>query len=208
VHAVKEDAMTTRNTMKWLLVALLAAACHGSSSSRSPVTTPTDVTVPAPSVPSVPIPPSTAPSDTAAPGELAGMAALRLLGVVNPGYTSVFLSVSDVQVWVDGSPVAVNLGDVLMPMDLANGDQAWLLGRFALPPAGEVVKVKIVLDDFGAFEGMGAGDIDARGLPIEYTVPSDWFQPRRHAVIHLDLTRSLVAEGDSKLLLPDFQLFF
>lgn len=195
--------MTTRNTMKWLLVALFAWACDGNSrSTTSSGTGPSE-----PFVPEV-LPPTTALPEPQpeSPPEGPAIVSVLVRGVLNPGYTKFLLGVADVDVTVDGNPVEVDLTGVVTPVDLASGGTS-LVGRFALPAPGKDVRIRIVLEGTGSFEGMGGGTIDARGLPIELVVPSDWLQPFRRSVMHVDLARSLVADGDAWVLLPDFQLF-
>jgi hypothetical protein len=190
----------------FLLLSLAAIACGGTS--------PKGKTGPAgsPGEPAIETPTTPPPDDTVGAVDPTTslepqLATLRLLGVANPGFDAVVLDLAAVSVEVDGAPLAIDLSRVTT-MDLTRADHAWDLGTFALPPPGTVAHVRIVLDDVGAWEQSGAaGALDACGLPIEFDAPAEWLALRGHAVVHLDLGRSVLKVGaEDAILLPQLQV--
>ena len=187
-----------------LLLALAAVACGGNgpkkvSTDQTPTSDPPAVETPAAPLAAD----ATNPVTTSEPQS----ATLRILGVDNPGFDAVLVDLAEVSVQVDGTPADIDLSRVTA-MDLTRDDHAWDLGSFALPPPGSVAHVRIVLDDVGAWEQGGeAGGLDACGRPIEFDAPAEWLALRGHAVVHLDLARSiLLVDEDDAILLPQLQV--
>jgi hypothetical protein len=91
-------------------------------------------------------------------------------------------------------------------VDLSAANHAHLVGHFFVPDEVGRVRVTLVFDDFGGWEGAaGAGAIDARVAPLTFTAPVDSLAERGRAVVHLDVGRSLLeVEGDEgrRLLVP------
>lgn len=179
--------MNTQWKKGLLLLALLAAACGkaggAGSSSGSDAAPPTAAEVP-------------------------GRATLRLLGASNPGLGSAMFDVDDVAVWVDGQPVALDVS-ASGGFDLAVGGHAWNLASFALPPAGSTVRVVLKLGPSGVWSrGAETGVIDTCGPAIEFTAASEWLALRGHAVIQVDLGRSLHGAGSELTFLPQLQVLF
>lgn len=128
---------------------------------------------------------------------------LRLLGV-NPGETTwAGVGVRDIRVSANGQALPY-FGSFQPVMNLAWDQNAWTLAKVVLPDDAQTVEFEVTLDDFGGIEGSTAmGAIDTRVAPIRFTAQRDWLLMRGHAVIHLDLSRSLVRlENGDQLLLP------
>jgi hypothetical protein len=68
------------------------------------------------------------------------------------------------------------------------------------------VEVSMRLDAFGGFEGAEAGALDSRASLFRLKLPVEKLMQRGHAVIHLDLERSLLGKGENRLLLPTYQI--
>jgi hypothetical protein len=130
-------------------------------------------------------------------------AELRVRGSDTQG-GSVFLKVREVEVTLNGRSLAVQASRMGV-LDLGNTAQAWLLGTFEVPTSAEAVHVRIRFDDYGAFQGgaSGAGSVDARTRAIEFDAPVQSLALRGHAVVQLDVQRSLLPTAAGRgLLLP------
>lgn len=132
---------------------------------------------------------------------------LRLKGVNNPGYASALVQVRRLSVTtVEGEPLPVRLKS-RFPMELAQEEQAHLVGLFLVPEGVERVKVEVTFDDFGGYENAsGGGVIDTRVAPLRFEAPLTYLAERGHAVMHLDLGLSLQPQGEAKLLLPSLDV--
>lgn len=182
-----------------LAITLLAACGQGSSrTSQGSGVTPTS--------PATPTTTAADPVLTPEPSTTAARAFIRMLGVDNPGYDALLADVAKVSVEVDGAAVALDYSGV-QRMDLTSPDQAWRVASFAMPPAGSTVHVTVQLDDPAIWSRAGAsGELDTCGKPIEFTAPAEWFALRGHAVIVLDLARSIAGPDDHPVLLPNLQV--
>lgn len=182
-----------------LAIALLTACGQGSTGTTQGA----GATPPAATAPTPTSNPALTPESTTTP-----RAFIRMLGSANPGYDALLADVAAITVEVDGAAVPLDFTGV-QTMDLTNPDQAWRVASFAMPPAGSTVHVTVRLDDPASWERAGAaGDLDTCGLPIEFTAPAEWFALRGHAVIVLDLGRSIVGAPDHAALLPNLQVKF
>lgn len=129
-------------------------------------------------------------------------ATLRIKGEPQEIFTSLLARVRDVEVRVDGVQV-VPASKNAEWMNLANSEHAWMAAQFSVPEGASEVEFTIYLADFGAFEaGSRAAHFDARGVPIRFSAPVSEIQKRGHAVVHLDLERSLVEYQGQALLRP------
>jgi hypothetical protein len=133
---------------------------------------------------------------------------LRLLGVDQASFTSARVKVKSVEASANGAPIAI--GGLVDGIDLGVPTQAWLLGTFTVPPSADAVDVKVVFEDAGAYDaGAEHGTIDSGCTAIVATVPVKLLALRGHAVIHLDVSRSLVRISDgAAMLVPQFELAF
>lgn len=181
-----------------LAIALLAACGQGSgATSQGAGATPP---------PSGAVTPTADPALTPEPTSTPTRAFIRMLGANNPGYEAVLADVAAITVEVDGVAVPLDFSGV-QTMDLANPDHAWRLAAFAMPPPGSTVQVTVRLDDPASWERAGAaGDLDTCGLPITFSAPAEWLALRGHAVIVLDLGRSILEVDGDALLLPNLQV--
>ena len=129
---------------------------------------------------------------------------LRLLGGGSSDLEALFLAARDLEVTANGQPVFVSYGHPLF--DLSESSNAWLVGRFDVPKGVTELHVKLRLDDYGAFAGpAGAGEVAARGAPLEFDCPVSSLAVRKHAVLHLDLAQSLSVKGsEAQVLTPSF----
>jgi hypothetical protein len=190
---------TKRNGL--LLAAALLAACGQGANTASQGT---GVTPPPPATSKPAADPALLPETTATPAR----AFIRMLGAANPGFEALLADVASITVEVDGAAVPLDFTGV-QTMDLTNPDQAWRVASFAMPAPGSKVHVSIQLDDPASWERAGAaGDLDTCGPPIEFTAPAEWFALRGHAVIVLDLGRSIIGAPDHAALLPNLQVRF
>lgn len=198
------------NARNGLLLALaLLAGCGGGSGTTSqggagtppPLGTVTP-TVDPPATPAPVADPILTPEVESVPAR----AFIRMLGVNNPGYAAILADVASITVEVDGVPVALDFSGV-QTMDLTNPDHAWRLASFAMPPPGSTVVVTVRLDDPAIWErGEASGELDTCGLPITFSAPAEWLALRGHAVIVLDLERSILEVDGDALLLPNLQV--
>jgi hypothetical protein len=141
------------------------------------------------------------------PESLPGRGAIRLTGVGPLAADSVKLDVESVELTCDGQPLP-SLQREMGPYELTRYDHAWLLALFDMPASG-VIHVKVKLAPKGAFGHGGAAlDIDARNLTVEFDAPVAAFENARHAVIHLDLAKSLHDCAGSKVLLPQLRVLY
>jgi hypothetical protein len=151
---------------------------------------------------------TTAP-ESAPPAPTQGSLEVRLLGA-NPGSLyAVYAEVKELEVTAAGKPVRSYLGQ--HDINLANVDHAWLLGTFSPPTDAQSVHIKVVLDDYGAWETLtgSAGYLDARNTAIEFDAPVRWLAERGHATVKLDLSRSLVKRADEvRRLHPQVQIAY
>lgn len=127
---------------------------------------------------------------------------VRILGVGNHSYESAFVNVDSMTVSAGGQLLPVEMKATVM--DLARRDHAGLVGYFTLPPGVDSAQVVVRFDEYGAFEdGSRMGSLDVRTVPVRFEVTRALLAPRKHAVVHVDLARSLVSprKGDM-LVLP------
>jgi hypothetical protein len=144
-------------------------------------------------------------STTSRPESLPGRGAIRLLGMGPSDLDSVLLDAESVDLSCDGKPLASTRD--AGPFELTRYDNAWLLALFDMPDRG-TIHVRVKLAKAGTWARKGAyGAIDARGAVIEFDAPVAWFDRERHAVIQLDLGRSLL-DGcpGTKLLVPQLKV--
>ncbi|HET9596721.1 MAG TPA: hypothetical protein VFP65_14125 [Anaeromyxobacteraceae bacterium] len=144
-------------------------------------------------------------ASTAQPESLPGRGAIRLLGVGPSDLDSILLDVESVELSCDGNALASTRD--AGPFELTRHDNAWLLALFDMPAQG-TIHVKIKLAGSGRWAAKGAyGAIDARGDAIEFDAPVGWFDRERHAVVQLDLARSLLDGcAGTKLLVPQLKI--
>lgn len=192
----------------WLSVALaavLVVACGKSSSSSAPLDT-----AAAGDLADQNVPP---PIDTVAPVEPTPTeAAIRIRGVNGPTFDLVLLDVARVVVRCDDEELEVRDGEATV--DLSRSDHAFLLGRFTLPDADCRIRVGVALKPCG-FISFGNSDatitLDATGIPLHFSFPIEYLEARRHAVINLDLSKSIVpidppVAREGAVLLPSFDI--
>ncbi len=129
---------------------------------------------------------------------------VRVRGTHGLGLETVLVGVRELRVTHAGAELPVDV--VRAPMDLALGHHAWLAGTFQVPDDARTVRVTLTLDAAGGFEdAVGAGDLDARGVPLHFELPLKAPRTRGHVVVHLDLARSMLDAGEErKLLLPQY----
>jgi hypothetical protein len=196
-----------------LAAGALCAACGRGGDARNPQVSQTPSEVPPPPV--SPAPPDTATGgDTTSPAGTNGTTPapltgeLRLLGVDQGAFDSARVKVKSVEAIASGT--ALQVSGLVDGIDLGVPTQAWLLGTFTVPPAADAVEVKVVFEDAGAFDaGAAHGTIDSGCTVIVATLPVKLLALRGHAVVHLDVARSVVRIHDAAaLLVPQFELAF
>lgn len=129
---------------------------------------------------------------------------LRLLGGNVGDVSTALVTVRELRVTYSGQKLPVDVART--PLDLANGQHAWLAGTFEVPDEAETVRVTLVLDSYGGFVDLaGSGEVDARGAPLTFEAPVRLLRPRKRAVVQLDVSRSLVAAGEERrVLVPQY----
>ena len=135
--------------------------------------------------------------------------ALRIKGVDIGNYSALLAQVRDARVLVDGRRIDVEVdGDFV---DLARDGHAWTVGTFALPAGAKQVEVELEFDDYGGFQtDSAAGMVNLRVPNVRFVAPAAYFAEHSHAVLHLNLNRSLQAldRAGELQLLPDFQVHY
>lgn len=190
--------------MKRLVAAVVVVTmvgCGGTDTTRSlerDLEAPGDV-----NAPTAPAQPGT-PDDARDEGPTM-QAMLRLRGVDLGAYTTLLGQVRAVEVEADGVRRDVRLEGKVF--DLARSEHAWKLATFSIPEDAENVSVTLRFDNFGGWETAdAAGFVDLRFAPVRFSAPAAWFSEHGHAVVDMELTRSLRDVGLGRLLMPSFQV--
>jgi hypothetical protein len=133
---------------------------------------------------------------------------LRLRGVDAAGYRAVLLDIKDLRVVADGRTLEVMPAEVRL--DLGDENRSLVIGTVDVPRGAQRVQVSVTLDDAGAFERKDeAGDIDIRGVPLEFTTTAAQLAQHARADMELDLGRSLHDRGpERRLLVPDLSVHY
>jgi hypothetical protein len=133
---------------------------------------------------------------------------LRMLGVDQGNLSAALLSVSSVTATADG--LSLEVVPAYDTVDLTANRQAWLLGRVLVPKGVESVDLTVRFDDAGGFESrLGNGMVDSRRAVVSWRAPVAWLRTNGHAVIHLDLQRSLVVTGpEARRLIPSAAIHY
>jgi hypothetical protein len=127
-------------------------------------------------------------------------------GASSAELSSALLALSEVEVLVDGAPVAATIESA--NANLAQPGQK-LSVRFALPAQAGRVAVRFGFDEFGGYDSRTgrSGEIDARGTRIRFEAAAQELAQSGRAVIRLDLDRSIVeTRAEHALLLPHYEL--
>lgn len=133
---------------------------------------------------------------------------LRVLGVHGEAYSQALVSVSAVEVSVDGQRVPADVSGQVV--DLANANQAWKVATAAVPEGAKAVQFTVRFDEYGGYaSSSGSGDLDLRSVPISVTSPAASLARNGRAVILLDLSRSFVRGGsETRQLLPHYDVAY
>ncbi|MCP3063234.1 hypothetical protein LXT21_31100 [Myxococcus sp. K38C18041901] len=128
---------------------------------------------------------------------------LRLKGESLMDFTSLKVPVSDVTITAEGKPVNVQVVSNLL--ELADGVHAPLAARFTVPPGIDKVQITVHFNAMGDFarQSAQASQLDARVAPITFEAKVSDLRTRGRAVLHLDVSRSIVdvsAPGASGLV--------
>jgi hypothetical protein len=136
-----------------------------------------------------------------------GTGELRILGVNGSAFSSVAMTVGKVEVRAGGKLVT---GAVqTKKIELANAAQAWLLAKFAVPEGAGELEVSVSLEEAGSFAaGKSSGKIHAGCTELKFVVQAAQLKPRGHAVIHVDLARSLVKLHQGAEFVQNFSLHY
>jgi len=131
---------------------------------------------------------------------------LRLRGDDAGSLTSVRLRVKSVEVRA-GSTVLASVG-TMPEMELATGDNAFLLSTFQVPAGIDEVEFTIALDSASVMSASGNFDVDASCEVLTLRGTVSLLAQRHHAVVELDLTRSFVKVGTEMVFVPQLKLAF
>jgi hypothetical protein len=119
---------------------------------------------------------------------------VRLLGTDPGGMSTVLMGISGLRATADGVPLEITPGQARV--ELAQSGQAWLVGTVTVPSGTDVVDFSLDLDDAGTFAAPDtAGWINSRHLHLSWESPVESLRRNGHAVLALDLARSLVSTG-------------
>jgi len=132
--------------------------------------------------------------------------ALRLRGDDAGSLTSVRLRVKSVEVRA-GTTVLASVG-AMPEMELATGDNAFLLSTFQVPAGQDEVDFTIALDSAAIESASGNFDVDASCEVLTLRGTVSLLAQRNHAVVELDLARSFVKVGPEMAFVPQLKLAF
>jgi hypothetical protein len=188
--------------------ALAFTACNSNDRLASPPgrDQPVEVAPPMPPPETGAVPsPSLPPGEQAQPGRSYD---LRMSGVNAGAWAQARIPVKEVQVLANGVrlPVEYQPGAVV---DLALPNHAALVGRVWVPDSVEDVAVTLVFDDGGTFtRGVETGVLASRVAPVQFTMRRSQFASNGHAVLDVDVERSLLSYAGERILLPRLTLRF
>jgi hypothetical protein len=117
---------------------------------------------------------------------------LRLKGESLMDFTSLKVPISDVTITAEGKPVNVQVVSNLL--EIADPIHAPLAARFTVPPGVDKVQVTVFFNAMGDFARHAAqpSQLDARVAPITFEAKVSDLRTRGRAVLHLDVSRSIV----------------
>ena len=132
---------------------------------------------------------------------------LRLAGVDKGSFVSARMRIQSVQV-TSGGVVLANAPHT-PEVDLAEMGQSYLLASFQ-PPAGvEEVEFAVSFESGTVATETASFSVDSRCQTLRLAGKVSKIAERKHAVIHLDLSRSLVKVSESAaMLVPQFKVDF
>lgn len=135
-------------------------------------------------------------------GPASTSAEIRLRGINAAGYSAVLVELKDLRVTAGDRELEVGVGQT--KIDLADPDQGWVLGSVEVPVSAKAIDVSLTLDDFGGYEGVaGAGELDARSVPIRFSAPMSLVDDHGKVTVQLDVRRSLLPVAPERaVLLP------
>jgi hypothetical protein len=131
---------------------------------------------------------------------------VRLQGVDVGDLESLLLRVKAIEVRANGMVLANTLAT--SQMDLTTVAQAFLLTTFRAPAGVEEVEVRVALDSATASMGKQTLDVDLGCEVVRVNAKVKLIQQRNHAVIFLDLARSLAMARTGMAFTPHLQLVY
>ncbi|MFL5360127.1 MAG: hypothetical protein ACJ78U_04105 [Myxococcales bacterium] len=131
---------------------------------------------------------------------------VRLRGVDIGDLESLLLRVKAVEVRANGMVLANTL--MTSQMDLTTVAQAFLLTTFRAPAGVEEVEIRVALDSAMVSTGTQTLDVDLGCEVVRVNAKVKLLQQRNHAVIFLDLARSLAKAGTAMAFAPHLQLVY
>jgi len=131
---------------------------------------------------------------------------LRLRGVDAGSMTSVRLRVKSVEVRAGATVLAT--AAAMPEVELATGNNAFLLATFQAPAGTDVVDFTIALDSASVASASGNFEVDAGCQVLKLRGKVSLMAQRNHAVVHVDLGRSFVKVGTEMMFVPHLQLVF
>jgi len=131
---------------------------------------------------------------------------VRLQGMDVGDLESLLLRVKAVEVRANGMVLANTL--MTSQMDLTTVAQAFLLTTFRAPSSVEEVEVRVALDSATASTAKQTFDVDLGCEVVRVNAKVKLLQQRNHAVIFLDLARSLAKAGTAMAFAPHLQLVY
>jgi hypothetical protein len=143
---------------------------------------------------------------TPSPAPAAVTFELRLRGEDAGSLSSVRMRVKSVEVRA-GATVLASAGTI-SEMDLATGDNAFLLTTFQVPAGTDQVEFTVALDSASVESASGNFEVDAGCEVLKLRGNVTLLAQRKRAVVLLDLARSFVNVGSEMMLVPHLQLVF
>ncbi|HZS35942.1 MAG TPA: hypothetical protein VFF06_03910 [Polyangia bacterium] len=133
------------------------------------------------------------------------MAEVRLLGINASG--SARVRVAGLNLTIDGRAWPDQVTD--KELDLGQLDQAWAAATFNLPADAHKVAINLQFQKAGTVVRNGKTQpLDLSGPPVNVMADATLMRPRSKVVLQLDLSRSLVDQGEQVFLLPDFIVLY
>ena len=140
------------------------------------------------------------------PAPTAGMFELRLRGDDAGSLSSVRLRVKSVEVRAGATVLAS--ASTISEMELATGNNAFLLATFQVPAGTDHVEFTVSLDSASVESASGNFEVDAGCEVLKLHRKVSHVAERNRAVVLLDLARSFVKVGSEMMLVPQLQLVF
>lgn len=131
---------------------------------------------------------------------------LRIAGDDVGDFVSARMRIKSVRVTSGGTVLANDLRTA--DVELADTGNSYLLTRFQPPAGTEEVDFEVAFEGGTVATAKGSHDVEAACETLRLGGKVARIGERRHAVIHLDLSRSLLPSAGGWALVPHFRLMY